>query len=263
MKTERRHELKHNSLDAELVKVLDYLKQHGKSISLAVLLLIAVISVGWVIIRNRDAALSGPRLQYDSLKTIDTAEPQGRSDALAGFEELAAQTGNPKYAALGCVEAGDICMAQYIAGDPVTGALAQARKNYQRVIADFSDDMMAVGRAHLGLAKLAESDNKLANAREHYQQVITLGQKTSSLATAEANRAIKALDDLDKPVLLATSRPAPPPPPTPPATQPDSAATKPAGATATTPATTTKPAATTTIPAAPTTQPAGATTVAP
>ena len=256
MKTERRHELKHNSLDTELVKVLDYLKKNGKSIILAVLVLVAVISVGWVFIQNRNAAASGPRLQYDNLKTINTADRQGRSDALAGFEELAEQSGNPKYTALGCVEAGDICMAQYMAGDPVTGALAQAQKNYQRVISEFSDNMMAVGRAHLGLAKLAEGEERFADARSHYQQVITLGQKTSSLATAEADRALKVLDGLGKSVLLATSRPATPTPPTPPTTQPDSPTTQPDSAT-------TKPAATTTAPAATTTKPAATTTAPP
>jgi len=213
MKTERRHELKHNSLDAELVKILEYLKTHGKTITMAILVLIAVISVGWIVIRNRAASVSVPRQQYDNLKLIDTVDAKGRADALAGFEELADQTGNTKFAALGCVEAGDICMAQHVAGDSVTGALALAKKHYERVVAEFADEAQAVGRAHLGLAKLAEGERKFDLAEQHYQNVISLGEKTSALATTEATRALAAMKELDEPVRLASKRP-------PPATQP-------------------------------------------
>ena len=243
MKTERRHELKHNSLDAELVKILDYLKAHGKGISLAILTAVAVISVGWIVIRNRAASVSVPRQQYDQLKSIDISTAQGRSDALAGFEELAAQSGNAKFAALGSVEAGDICLIQHVSGDHADGALAVAKKHYQRVVDEFSDNTVALGRAYLGLAKLAEDQNDLALARENYQQVISLGDKTSEMAVAAATKAIAMLDDLKEPVRLALKRPDPP------ATQPDTAVEP-----------TTKPAAKIPAPVAPTTKPAEPTT---
>jgi hypothetical protein len=243
MKTERRHELQHNSLDTEMGKILGYLKTNVKGISLAILTLVAVITVGMTVIRNRAAAVSGPRQDYDGLKTqnVDTAE--GRKAALTGFEELASQTGNMRVAAMACVEVGDISVRQKFAGDYVTGALDTAEKYYQRVISDFSDVPEAAGRAYLGLARLAEGKGDFAAAKGFYQKVVDLGSQTSPLATEAARDGLASLGDLKKSVRLATSRPAPPIiiPPVP--------TSQPA-------VPTTQPAAVTTQPVIPTTQPA-------
>ena len=210
MKTQRRHELKHNALDAELVKILDYLKKHVKGIILVILAIVAAISVGLAFVRNRAAAVSVPRQQYDHLKGLDTSTADGRVAALAGFEELSTQTGNTHVAAMACVEAADICMRQRVAGDYVSGALDKAQKHYKRVIGEFSAIPAATGRAHLGLARLAEGKGDFAIARDHYQQIIVLGEQTSLLATDLAKNALAALADIEKPIHLATTRPVQP-----------------------------------------------------
>ena len=221
MKTERRHELKHNSLDAELVKILEYLKKHISGIILAILAVVAAIWIGLTVYQRNQAAVSGPRQQYDNLKRLDVSTADGRSTALAGFEELSGQTGNPGIAAMACVEAGDICVRQQMAGDFVSGALDKAQKHYQRVIDEFSENPAAAGRAHLGLARLAEGESRFEVARDHYQQVVALGDKTSLLTTNLAKAELKALAELEKPIRLATTRPAPPAtPPAIPTTQP-------------------------------------------
>lgn len=222
MKTERRHDLKHNALDAELAKVLDYLKKHLAGIVLAILAIVAAITVGWSVVRNRAAAVSVPRQQYDHLKSLNVFTAAARTTALAGFEELSAQSGNPRIAAMACVEAGDICVRQQIAGDFVSGALDKAQKYYKRVIDEFSDIPVATGRAHLGLARLAEGKGKFEVARDHYQQIVAIGDKTSLLALNSAKGALKSLSDIEKPIRLATTRPAQPaaPPTTQPATAP-------------------------------------------
>ncbi|MBT3202198.1 MAG: hypothetical protein HN350_20025 [Phycisphaerales bacterium] len=236
MKTERRHELKHNSLDTELVKGVDYLKHHAKGILLAILLVVAVISVAVMMVKNRTANVSIPRQRYDSLKAQEVATADGRAKALTGFEELASQTGNTEIAALACVEAADLCATQHASGDIVTGAQKRAKTHYQRVIDEFSDYPSAVGRAHVGLARLAEDAGDFAAAKEHYGLAIALADKTSLLAGQKAEALLKALDELEKPVRLATVRPLPPTPPT---TQPSTApATQPATAPATAPAVT-------------------------
>ena len=230
MKTERRHELKHNSLDAELVKILDYLKKHVKGIILAILTVVAAITVGWTVVRDRAAAVSIPRREYAQLKSLDISTADGRSTALSGFEKLAAQTGNKQVAAMACVEAADICVRQQVVGDFVSGALDKAQKHYQRVIDEFPEMPVAAGRAHLGLARLAEGKGNFAVARDHYQQVIALDDKTSLLARDSAKVELAALADLEKPVRMAAVRPAPP-------------ATRPAPPPTTQPTTTTAPAA--------------------
>lgn len=212
MKAERRHELKHNALDAELVKVLDYLKKHVKGIILATVAIVAAISLGASIIRSRAEAVSIPRKDYDNLKRVNTATAEGRTTALVGFEKLAKQTGNPQVAALACVEAGDICLSQLVAGDAVedrTKTGEKAREHYQRVIDEFAKDHIAAGRAHLGLARLAEGKNDLAAAKTHYDKIVDLGDETSELALNGARSGLKALASLKDPIRLATTRPAP------------------------------------------------------
>jgi hypothetical protein len=209
MKTERRHELQHNSLDTELVKIVDYLKKNAKGISLTILTVIAAITLGYVIIRNQAAKVSIPRQEFDQLKMLDTSTPDGRLKFLAVFEKLAAQTGNDRFAALACVEAGDLCVMQQVAGDFVSGSLNKAQNYYQRVVDEFSGDSEALGRAYLGLARLAEGKRDFASAREHYQQIVALGDKTSLLVKNAATMALDTLSDIEKPVRLATSRPAP------------------------------------------------------
>ena len=221
MKAQRRHELKHNALDAELVKGVDYFKKHIKGIILAILTVVVAISVVWSVIHNRAAAVSVPRQQYDHLKSLDISTPDGRSTALAGFEELSTQTGNKNVAAMACVEAAEICVRQQLTGDLVSGALDKAEKYYQRVVDEFADIPSAAGRAHLGLARLAEGKGKFEIARDHYQQVVLLGERTSLLATNAAKSALKVLSDLKTPVRLATTRPAQPA--APPASQPATA----------------------------------------
>ena len=180
------------------------------------------MSLGWTYIRNREVSISGPKLQYDHFKIMDISTAKGRADALAGFEELAAQDGNPQLAALGCVEAGDLCLRQKVVGDPVPDALVVARKRYQRVVDEFSDQAIPLGRAYLGLAKLAETEGEFAAARENYELVVSLGENTTQFATAEATKALAALGELNKPVRLAKQRPLPPTtqPDTPPAVAP-------------------------------------------
>jgi hypothetical protein len=209
MKTERRHELQHNSLDTELVKGIDYLKKNAKGISLAILTVIAAITLGYVVIRNQSAKVSVPRQKFDQIKRLDTSTANGRSTALTGFKELASQTGNDRVAAMACVEVGDMCVRQQVSGDFVSGALETAQASYQRVIDEFSDNSDALGRAYLGLARLAEGKSNFATAREHYRNILELGDKASLLVKNAATMALDTLSDIEKPVRLATSRPAP------------------------------------------------------
>ncbi|MDP6545111.1 MAG: tetratricopeptide repeat protein [Phycisphaerae bacterium] len=221
MKAKRRHDLKHNALDAELVKILEYIKKHVAGIVFVILVIVAAIWIGLNLYERSETAVSIPRRDYDHLKSLNISTADGRSTALAGFEELTNQTGEPRIAAMACVEAGDICMRQQVAGDFVSGAIDKAQKHYQRVLDEFSDNKSATGRAHFGLARLAEGKGNFEVARDHYQQVVTIGEKTSLLALNSAKAALKVLGELEKPIRLATTRPAPPAtPPAIPTTQP-------------------------------------------
>jgi len=252
MKTKRRHELQHNALDAELVKIIDFIKKHGKAIVLTVLTVVLATCVIWYAAARHAAKVSGPRRQYDRLKAMPLYTADDRATLLAGFEELAVQTGNQKVAALACVEAAELCILQQVSGEAGPGALKKARGYYRRVVAEFSDVDVAPARAYLGLARLADEEGDLAAAKANYQKVIDLGDRASQVASELASQCLAALDEREA-IRLATTRPVPPAtqPTTGPAIGPPTTtqpATKPAPVPTTQPAT--KPAP------APTTQPA-------
>jgi len=240
MKAQRRHELQHNVLDAELVKIIDFIKKHGKAILTAVLVVILAICVIWYAVSRHAERVSRPRRDYDRLKAMPVRGPEDLAVLLAGFEELADQSGNRDVAALACVDAADLCVTRRVAGEAGPDALQKAKGYYDRVLAEFSDIDAVPSRAYLGLARLAEGRGDMDAAAQNYRKVVELGDKASHVASDLAKARLAALDGLEDPVRLATTRPVVP-------------ETQPATAPAIKPASTTRPAATTTRPAATTT----------
>jgi len=235
MKAKRRHELQHNALDAELVKIIDFIKKHGKTIVTITMVIILAICVIWYAVSQHADRVSMPRRQYDRLKAKPVYTPDDRATLLAGLEELAAQNDNRDVAALACVEAAELHVTQQVSGEAGGDALKKARDYYQRVVTEFSDVDAPLARAYLGLARLAEGTGDLDTARKNYQNVVDLGDRASQVTAELAKNRLAALDELKDPVRLATTRPAQPE--TQPATGP---AVKPP--TATQPTTTKRPA---------------------
>lgn len=264
MKTKRRHELQHNTLDAELGKTVDFFKAHGWKVVWGVLGLV----VAWVVVSTWRSSQAANRGQIESRYASTHVEVQNLlitgkdpSGVLGVLDELIGQTTVPHVAALSAVDAGDLCATRARQGAEALGA-AQAlgaapsaidghRKDFTTYTARAADyyaqgrDAMPdqhgiVARAHIGLAKLAETRAGLldgekrakafAVALDEYKAVASLAGAVGSPPALYAANAIKRLYDAQdqlradyaSPVRMATTAPAAP------ATQPTS---KPAGAT--------------------------------
>ncbi|MDP7162757.1 MAG: hypothetical protein QF577_08530 [Phycisphaerae bacterium] len=215
MKAKRRHELQHNVLDAELSKAIEFLKRRGTTILWGVGIAALIVLVGVYVHRRHQAKLSAPQQRYDRLKSTARFGVTDPDQLLRTLETLADQRDNKEVAALASVDVGDTCAMRNLVGTKLTGAeraqLAQtARQRYQLVLREFSDLPAAVGRAHLGLAKLAETRRDFSAARVQYQAALNLGDSAGPVTHAMAQDGLNRLEDFATPVRLATTLPSRP-----------------------------------------------------
>lgn len=253
MKSQRRHELEHNTLDAELAATWAFLKKHGNRL-LTVVLVVLVVVVGWVYWNRRnEARRMDVRMRYDRL-LLESRNPSADDEQiLAGFRELASQEDVGWVAASALLEIGSRHSVQaLLAGDAQARqeAIGQARDSFRQVLQRFEQTQpVAAGLARVGLGRLAEGEGDFSAAREHYQAVLDSPVLEGYPVMDQARDALAQLDRLDSSVQLATTRPAwaDAKPVEPPAE--DQPATAPAR-----PAPTTQPT-TSPVPPPPTTQP--------
>ena len=261
MKTKRRHELQHNTLDAELGKTVAFFKKHGWTIVWSVLGLVAV----WVAISTWRSSQATNRGQTESKYAMAHADVldltitgKDPGAVLGVLDELIDQTAVPRVSALSCVDAGDLCAvrarraAEALGAARATGAapsvIAAQRKEFDTYVAragDYygqardamPDEQQIVAKAHIGLAKLAETKAGLldgdkrtqafADALGEYKRVASLTRAVGSPTATFAENAINRLYDAQgqlradytSAVRMATTLPAAPEPP---ATQPAS-----------------------------------------
>ncbi len=270
MKSKRRHELQHNVLDAELGKTVDFFKTHGWKVVWTVLGLAAA----WVAISTWQSSRAANRGRIESKYAAAHAQVQnlmitGKNPGgvLGELEDLIDQTSVPRVSALSQIDAGDLCAAgarraaEALGAAKALGAAPSVieghRKDFKTYAARAADyyaqgreampeQDRIVAKAHIGLAKLAETRAGLldgdqrarafAEALSEYKAVASLSGAAGSPAAVYAAGAVKRLYDADdqlradyvSAVRMATTVPAAP------ATQPAS-----------------KPAKTTSRPAAP------------
>lgn len=206
MKSQRRHELQHNTLDAELAATITFFRNHWSKLLLAAAVLAVAIMAIVTYTSRRSGQLADFETRYADLKDDITYRRKDTEEMIGRLRPLTEQTRVPRIAALACVDIGNLhAAAMKVADDD---HFKQASKHYDRVITDFSDQNAAVAKAHFGLARLAESAGNFDAARKHYDAIKNIpGQPVSDIAQA-GGASLKDL--LTKKVHLATTRPASP-----------------------------------------------------
>lgn len=234
--------------------------------STPILLVVAVIALGWVAYQRWEQAKAAKvDAAFEELSAVNTpgAKPESlvavaeSYDGIKSVSALARLAAADRYlelvrqgvkagaavAADGSVEATDL-----MTEEDRTRNLAEAERLYQQVLQQASGDrsraLQAIGAAY-GLAAVAECRGKLDEAKSHYERVVELA-KYSGFTTHE-ELAQERIGDLGKlgeaPKLYAKAElPKPPPPPAPetppllnvPAPTGDAGATGATGATGTT-----------------------------
>lgn len=255
MKAKRRHELQHNVLDAELAKTIEFFRKRGWTI-VWVIVAGAAIWTGISMWRSsRAATRTNIESTYADVHTR-VGRGAGKPELLLGeLDDLIDQTSVPRISAMACVDAGDICAARArraahtltaaqiaSAGKAVIGTHRKefgkyrdrAKGYYANARDALPDQHLAVAKAHVGLAALAETEASLLEgdlrkaafkaALKEYKAVDEIDAVAGHPVAALAKRARRRLfdaqgqlrDDYTRPVRMATTVPAAP------ATQPAS-----------------------------------------
>ncbi len=240
MKSKRRHELQENMLAGELRKTAEFLKKRGSQLATGALIIAVLIFAYVFLTRQSESKLLGVQAQWDQASS-GMVKPEDRTKLL---EDLAAQTGDRRIAALACVELGyDYATKALLASQSSERAALEesSGKWYQKTIADFPTQTLAVAKAQYGLGKLYESQRKFNEAAEQYRLAKSSPDMVGQPVAILAEISLQRLKSLETPVVMATTMPATAPATTVSATAP--ATTLPAPAVAPAPATapTTKP----------------------
>ena len=206
MKTERRHDLKHNALDSELGKIVEFFRVHGNRLFWGVMIgatVVLVVIFAKNRIRQRHARAYQ---QFQQLQVQVEAHPIERID---GWIAFAQDTHNRRLAGLALVAAGDENLRLFLLtdGSDRQTYLARGEELYRRTLTEYSDQPMAAAMAHFGLATVAMNREEFDLARREYKALLEIGEVAGTPISAEAQRMSDQLPWLALPVAFE-SRPA-------------------------------------------------------
>jgi tetratricopeptide (TPR) repeat protein len=208
MKSEERHELKENDLVGWMNQLPIYARLYGSYVLFA----IALVLLGYQVFRwyereqerKLESAWSELTDASGAFGARAAPDPAKLRTVIAKYDNQPIQA--LAYVALGDYYAETVNLGEAPGDSKVTITTDQANQEalnaYQKVIADYSDQPLALVRARLGLGRIYENLGQWDKARAQYQAV--LDDKTSRLAdsafAAEARRRIDRLADWQRPV---------------------------------------------------------------
>ncbi len=210
MKSKRRHELQHNVLDAELGKIIGFLKRRGGQILWAIIAAGAIIAL--VVLINNWTAKKGLQRQreFTRLRSDPTLTAEARVEGLTRL----ASASDDRVAAMAWIQLGNQYVGRITLGrgnipqGELTDLADQAEQAYRRVLAEFADRPMQVAQAHLGLGRLAEARGDAQAARQGYQAVLAMIDMAGHPVGLQAREGLAILQASPGKVPMATSMPA-------------------------------------------------------
>lgn len=260
MKAERRHELKTNALARGLEGVPDYWREYGSRILLVVL----VAAIVFLLVRYwNDKKANDARLVAESIETASTslqelqrlpaqafARPASaiaedreklRQQADQAINTILNTTKDPKMLVAAYRDRGDLNWA--LANFPETPGsttlpssqqltnrdafLDQAKASYEKVLDPaYNASVENVFAARMGLAAVAENQQKWQEAKSQYQAIADAANMPASFKEL-AGKRLSNLAKYQTPALLVPAPEVTPLPTTGPATSPSSAAPQP------------------------------------
>lgn len=196
MKSERRHELKQNDLDAELVKALGFFRTHGRLVGWVVLG-IAAVALAYVLVQRHGE--SKELAAQDDFNNL-VAGGEAKKDNLPRMNAIIDGDSNSFRAAYTCAAAGDMLVNSVLVGgadmtpQDRTEALDKGKEYYTKAVEKFSDQPGAAAKACLGLAVTAEQEKGLAAAREPMERAAKF--KANAVAGVLAQRTLQQWEEL-------------------------------------------------------------------
>ncbi|MDB5302328.1 MAG: hypothetical protein JWO87_3991 [Phycisphaerales bacterium] len=233
MKSERRHDLKTNSLAKGMTTLPGLAQQYGSRVLLGIILclLVYVLVYRWTTGKSQRATAAGEnlavaRVALNSLRNPPVRLPpkelaglrdQAAKEADAAIRDALTNAEDPKFKAEVLITRGDLNwqLANYpaVPSDSVLGSSGRAEKSpeeylkaaeesYRQVLAPpLNEDHQSVTTARFGLAAIAENRNQWVEARKDYQQIID-DPATPDAFKTQATERLEMTKKLEKPVFL-------------------------------------------------------------
>lgn len=211
MKSQRRHELQKNTLDAEITRLRTFYQKHGSKLSWG-LVIVAAIVLG-VVFWNRRAERqrADVQYQYDQVQRLSVQPNVNREEIVTRLRALSEQDTVLWVSADAAFTLGRMHAIEALTAPSLEArgkALQAARADYNRVIDAFDDHPVAVAGAQLGLGKLEEGQGNFDAARKRYQIVLDMPGLDGYPVKTLAQEALRQLNTLGTSVRLATTLPA-------------------------------------------------------
>jgi hypothetical protein len=235
MKSEHRHELQTNDLSKALMTFPDYLREYGgrAALGLAIVILAIVLVMQRMnhsrveAQRQRDELafarsviqrLENATVTFQGTTTFDPTSP-AVADAARRLRDIRDNASDKAVLAEATLAEGDLAWARAnfpdvsaAATQPTTEPVAKPEKTpaefltdaknaYQQVVTQYSDQKIPALAAHFGLAAVAENARNWDEARKEYEAVKNSLDAIDSYKRL-ADLRLKALDDLQHPVLI-------------------------------------------------------------
>ena len=211
MKSERRHELQHNTLDAELGKTVQFFRRHTSTLLWAVVIFCAVL-IGGNMVRKRMAARKfEQRIALAQVMNGLDARTLGPADAIQQLEDLAEQDRDEMVAIQSLVMIALLQTDHWLQLDLTPAEAAElAEDRYRQVIKRFPNHPIQVANAYIALALLAENARDFDKAAEHYRSALAVEGAGGSPAMMLAMDYSESLSQLRRPLGMTPPRmPAP------------------------------------------------------
>ncbi len=200
MKSDRRHELKENELAHAVEVGREFLRKHGSTTGLAVVVVVAAVLVATFMIRAREADMEDVWQRKSQL----SFEPDVARESLDALRAMAAESNNDKLVLSALLIQGE--QALRLAADAGLKSDQElndiAREAYQTLLRRFAKNPLISGRARLGLATVAENDfavdGDLAHKAEAIEQLAAVMDDTALHTTPYYRIARDRREALDK-----------------------------------------------------------------
>jgi hypothetical protein len=226
MKSERRHDLKTNTLSQQLEGLPDYWREYGNKILLVVIVgLLVYLAVRYY--RDKKArdleqvtvAMETIRTNMGELDQLQVAEAMGSpgsSDARQkvsstindAISTVLSTSKDPKILARAYIAQGDLDWKLANMPDPAgattrpdlkisnrEGLLGGAAESYSKVLdPPYSNDPLSVFTARIGMAAVAENRGKWDEAKTHYQAIVDAKKLPQAFKDIAAKRLIDLPD---------------------------------------------------------------------
>lgn len=211
MKSQRRHELQKNTLDAELTRLKSLYRKHGTKLSWGLVIAAAVVLALVFWNRRVEQRQADVQYQYDQVQQFSAQPGTNREDILNRLRELSLQDDVEWVAADASLALGRMYAVQSLiapTAEERRRAADAARSAYTRVVETFDTFPVPVAGAQLGLGKLEEGRGDVEAARKRYQLVLEMKPLDGYPVKTLAEDALRRLHDMGAPVRLATTLPA-------------------------------------------------------